>query len=334
MHNGKTGLLQFTQQPLQMKQISAEIKAEFRTENGFESDGGMAMLFTSNLAETPFAKDPAVVRLGERYFLYYSVFFGDTLGIGMAFSDDMERWQEYGRFPTTQECESTGVGAPGAIVRDGKVHLFYQTYGTWEKDAICHAWSEDGLHFEKDESNPVFRPTADWCCGRAIDADVCRFKDRYYLYFATRDHEMRIQKLGAAWTPLTSDFSRDSWTQACRHAILAPEMVWEQECTEAPACVVDGERLYLFYGGAYNRKPQQIGCAVSEDGIHFEKMDSLPFLTNGEPGSWNAEESGHPFAFRDTDGTVWLFYQGFDGETWRITRTKLDFRDGRPVLVI
>ena len=189
MHNGKTGLLQFTQQPLQMKQISAEIKAEFRTENGFESDGGMAMLFTSNLAETPFAKDPAVVRLGERYFLYYSVFFGDTLGIGMAFSDDMERWQEYGRFPTTQECESTGVGAPGAIVRDGKVHLFYQTYGTWEKDAICHAWSEDGLHFEKDESNPVFRPTADWCCGRAIDADVCRFKDRYYLYFATRDHE-------------------------------------------------------------------------------------------------------------------------------------------------
>ena len=256
------------------------------------------MLFTSNLAEAPFAKDPAVIRLGKRYFLYYSVYFGDTLGIGIAFSEDMERWQEYGRFPITQECESTGVGAPGAIVRDGKVHLFYQTYGTWEKDAVCHAWSADGLHFEKDESNPVFRPTADWCCGRAIDADVCRFKDRYYLYFATRDHEMRIQKLGAAWTPLTSDFSRDSWTQACRHAVLA----------------------------------QQIGCAVTEDGIHFEKLDSVPFLANGEPGSWNAEESGHPFAFRDEDGTAWLFYQGFDGETWRITRRKLEFRDGRPVL--
>ena len=290
------------------------------------------MLFTSYLADAPFAKDPAVARLGDKYFLYYSVLFGETLGIGIAFSTDLENWKEYGRFPITQECERTGVGAPGAVVRDGRLHLFYQTYGGWKEDAICHAWSDDGFHFEKDETNPVFRPDNDWCCGRAIDADICKYKGRYFLYFATRDHEMRIQKLGAAWTPEDSDFSRKSWIQACRHAILAPEMIWEQECTEAPACVVDGDRLYLFYGGAYNCKTQQIGCAVSEDGIHFEKLWSRPFLSNGKPGSWNAEESGHPYVFRDIDGTVFLFYQGYDGEVWRITRSRMSFQNGYPVL--
>ena len=61
----------------------------------------------------------------------------------------------------------------------GKIHLFYQTYGNWEKDAICHAWSQDGIHFTKNPENPVFHPAATWCCGRAIDADVCVFGGKY-----------------------------------------------------------------------------------------------------------------------------------------------------------
>jgi len=79
----------------------------------------------------------------------------------------MESWQVVGGFPLTQPCEEKGVGAPAAIVLNGKVHLFYQTYGNREKDAICHAVSDDGLRFEKDPTNPIFHPTDDWCCGRA-----------------------------------------------------------------------------------------------------------------------------------------------------------------------
>lgn len=290
------------------------------------------MLFTSYLGENPFAKDPAVVKLNGEYFLYYSIWVKELLGIGISKSADMENWTEVGVFPITQECEKTGVGAPGAMVRDGVIHLFYQTYGTGAKDAICHAWSTDGIHFTKDETNPVYHPTGDWCCGRAIDADICQFGDKYFLYIATRDHEFRIQKVGAAWTTLDSDFSRNSWTQACKRAVVAPEMQWEMTCIEAPACVVRDGKIYMFYGGAYNRSPQQIGCAVSEDGVNFEKISPLPLLPNGPAGSWNAEESGHPYAFEDDDGQVYLFYQGYDGTTWRLSKTKVAFKNGLPVI--
>ena len=61
----------------------------------------------------------------------------------------------------------------GWFVLRGRLHLFYQTYGNGRRDAICHAWSDDGLNFTRDLSNPVFRPTGDWNCGRPQSAPAC-----------------------------------------------------------------------------------------------------------------------------------------------------------------
>lgn len=302
------------------------------------------MLFTSTRCGKNFAKDPAVVHFHGQYFLYFSDLpnaeekaSGSSLEVGIAYSDDMEHWHIYGTLPKTQECEKNGIGAPAAIVISDRVHLFYQTYGNRQKDAICHAVSTDGIHFQKDETNPVFRPTADWCCGRAIDADVCIFGDRLMLYTATRDHSMKIQKIAAAYAPLNSDFSRKDFVQLCRSAVLTPELLWEQECIEAPATIVRDGNLYLFYGGAYNCSPQQIGCAVSADGRTFDKLFiDRPLIACGEAGSWNADESGHPYVFQDDDGKIWLFYQGTNdkGHTWYITRTEIGFgSDGVPFVI-
>jgi len=295
------------------------------------------MLFTNESRGTPFAKDPAVVRFQHQYFLYHSTgnFLPDgslNLGIGIAVSADLENWHIMGDVPCTQPCEAKGIGAPAAIVLRGQIHLFYQTYGNWRDDAICHAVSDDGLHFTKDPTNPIYRPQNDWCCGRAIDADVVVFHDRLYLYFATRDHEMRVQKLGAAWAELHASFAADSWHHAANQSILAPEMQWEQECIEAPATLVHAGRIYLFYGGAYNCKPQQVGCAVSDDGVHFTRISSGPLLGPGPQGAWNSCESGHPYVFSDDDGTDYLFYQGSAdmGKTWYLSRAKITWNGGMP----
>ena len=89
--------------------------------------------------------------------------------IGIAESRNLVNWSRVGEITPASglEYERKGLCAPCALVRDGKVHLFYQTYGNGAKDAICHAVSKDGINFERDRTNPIFRPTGDWNCGRA-----------------------------------------------------------------------------------------------------------------------------------------------------------------------
>lgn len=286
-----------------------------------------------------FAKDPCVVRLGNTYFMYYSkpvLVDGerDSLSIGIARSDDLEHWQIVGALYAEQVAEGNGIGAPGAIVRDGMVHLFYQSYGQFPRDFICHATSEDGLHFTRDATNPIVMPEGEWNNGRAIDADVVLFGDTLFLYWATRDPAGDIQMLGVSSAAGDSGFHREDFVQRCDASILRPELAWEKTCIEAPAAMARDGKVYMFYAGAYNCAPQQIGCAVSEDGVHFTRIFDEPLLAPGPAGSWNASESGHPYVFEDTDGAVHLFYQGSGdmGQNWRLSRKRIAFVDGVPAI--
>lgn len=175
-----------------------------------------------------------------------------------------------------------------ARVLNGKVQLFYQTYGNRPRDAICHAVSAAGIHFERDSSNPVFAPTGAWNAGRAIDAEAVPFNDQLLLFFATRDPLMKTQMLGVATAPLASDFSRSTWKQLSDGPVLKPELPWETRCIEAPSVLQRGDTRYLFYGGGYNNDPQQIGGAVSKDGVHFQRLFIEP--PAAEPRSpWRME---------------------------------------------
>ncbi len=237
------------------------------------------MKFADTSKGRPFSKDPAVVHYKGKYWMYYSLPpFGDGRdddgwSIGISTSDDLVSWSKAGDlFGQKGGCEKKGIAAPGAIVLNDQIHLFYQTYGNGRNDAICHAVSEDGIHFTRNSTNPIFAPTGSWNAGRAIDADVIAHDGKLFLYFATRDPAMKIQMLGVATAPLDSDFSRECWTQRCDAPILKPELPWEQTCIEAAAVCKKNDRLFMFYAGAYNNRPQQIGCAVSRDGFFLETV--------------------------------------------------------------
>ena len=289
--------------------------------------------------EIPFAKDPHVVFFKGRYLMYYSIppMKGEEKSgwnIGIAESHNLIDWNRIGEIipDKNADYEKNGLCPPGALVKKGKVHLFYQTYGNGKKDAICHAVSKDGITFQRDPSNPIFSPTGEWNCGRAIDAEVCEFNGRYYLYFATRDKAYEKQLLGVATAPSNTDFSRDDWTQAVDSSILSPELPWEGKCVEGASIVNKGGKLYMFYAGAYNNSPQQIGVAMSQDGIHWERLFSEPFVPNGKQGEWNSSESGHPHLFLDKNGRTYLFYQGNNdhGKTWYITNEEILWKEGIP----
>lgn len=298
------------------------------------------MLFTDSLGGVSAAKDPAVVKFSGRYIMYYSVMPAVSnpsagWGIGIAESHDLIHWDILGRVTPEGELEAKGICAPGATVYDGKVHIFYQTYGGFQNDAICHAYSSDGIHFIRNKTNPIVRAKGDWNIGRAIDADVCIFEGELYLYFATRNLNGNIQLLGVSKCPLDGKFERNSWEQCCDEAILKPELEWEKECIEAAATLVRNGKVYMFYGGAFNNSPQQIGVAVSEDAVHFTRLFEEPFLKNGEWGSWNFCESGHPYIFEDEDGKTYLFYQGNNdwGKSWYLSMVEIGFEDGIPYII-
>jgi len=284
----------------------------------------------------PYAKDPSVVYFNNQYFLYYStpgVNF-QNWNIGIASSNDLLHWKKVGELNPSAPYEKNGLCAPGALLKDGKIHLFYQTYGNGKGDAICHATSGDGINFIRDETNPIFHPTGDWTCGRAIDAEVIQFKNNFFLYFATRYTSYKIQMQGVASAPLNTTFKRTDWTQLTDYSILKPELSWEKNCIEGASCIKKGNYLYMFYAGAYNNEPQQIGVARSKDGVHWKRVSNTPFLPNGEPGSWNESESGHPAIFKDKDGKTYLFYQGNNdkGKTWFLSKREVVWKNDLPQL--
>jgi predicted GH43/DUF377 family glycosyl hydrolase len=289
----------------------------------------------------PFAKDPSVVRFKGRYLMYYSVSpYGDKRAndgwsIGIATSTDLDHWSKIGELLPVQDCESKGLCAPGAWVHQGRVHLFYQTYGNGPKDAICHAWSDDGVTFTRDATNPIFAPQGEWTAGRAIDAEVFPVGDRLFLYFATRDPAMKVQMVGVAGAPLTSDFSRPHWRLLVDGPILRPELPWERKCIEAPTLLRRGDTLWMFYAGGYNNEPQQIGVATSRDGLTWTRFSDQPLLANGAADAWNASESGHPGVFVDDDGRTHLFFQGNrdKGKTWYLSRQEITWPGNRPTPV-
>jgi predicted GH43/DUF377 family glycosyl hydrolase len=292
----------------------------------------------------PFSKDPSVIRFKDRYLMYFSLPPFDAKlaptnapkgwSIGIAESKDLLAWSKVTELRPEQPCDAKGLCAPGALVLEGRVHIFYQTYGNGPKDALCHAVSDDGVTFTRHPQNPVFRPHGAWTSGRAIDAEAFPLNGKLLLYFATRDPNMVTQMVGVASADLTSDFGPAAWTQLRDGPVLRPELPWEKKCIEAPTVLRRGDTLFMFYAGGYNNEPQQVGVASSADGVTWARLSAEPLLPNGKPGEWNASESGHPGIFGEADGQTWLFFQGNadKGKTWFLSRVGIEWKAGRPAV--
>jgi predicted GH43/DUF377 family glycosyl hydrolase len=298
------------------------------------------MYADSTRRSKPWSKNPHVICFDGRYLMYTSVLpveGSKSREIEITESQDLVHWKNVGIISVQEAYEKNGISAPGVLVINGKVHVFYQTYGNGANDALCHAVSDNGIsNFKRNPTNPIFRPDGAWNCGRAIDAEVFFYRNRYLLYYATRDPEMKIQMQGVATAPANTDFSRNDWTHHSKEEpILKPELPWEGKCIEAASIIERNGKLYMFYGGGYNNWPQQVGVAESNDGISWKRLSDEPLLRNGKPGEWNSSESGHPHIFEDIDGRTYLFFQGNDdkGFTWFISKVEIGWNEQGPYIM-
>ena len=299
------------------------------------------MYFADTVSGRPFSKDPAVVKFQGRYLLYYSLpdypnKASTGWSIGIAASANLVEWKKIGELKNSGEAERNGFCSPGAIVLGDRIHLFYQTYGNARHDAICHAWSKDGIAFTRDPTNPVFRPTGSWNCGRAIDADVIAHQGRLLLYWATRDPAFKIQMQGVAarrWpATLPGTNGRNSIPKArfsspnCHGRALALRpQPWPGTVTGSTC----------FTGATTTTRRSRSAWPSAATAFTSLACPTSPFLPNGPPGTWNSSESGHPFFFHDDDGNDYLFFQGNNhrGRTWYLSMMPIEWKDDKPVLV-
>ena len=122
--------------------------------------------------------DPAAVQFGGRIFLYYSAVGTGPDSIGLAVSDDGERFDKVGRVLPGR--------APEVVERDGLLHLFFQVQ-RGEGYELHVVTSSDGFDFGPlDTAEPaVFAPSAgSWDAQSIITARISRDGDAYLMAYA------------------------------------------------------------------------------------------------------------------------------------------------------
>lgn len=285
------------------------------------------------------AEDPEVVRFGDRYLLYYVMPPGEAVQrqpwhIGIAESRDLETFHKVAEIAPSDLGERNGIAVGSVLVHRNKVHLFYFSYGSGANDSIGLATSDDGLWFTPHPANPIFRASGEWNCGRAISPHVVKVGERWRMYACTRDPEMSRQSILLAEAPVASDLGPQAWTQLGSGELFGPELDWEHESTESPSLIQHEGRWYMFYGGGYWTRPQQIGCAVSVDGVRFVRLDERPLLPYQSGVDGAPLERASPSVFRDPQGNDHLFVQesADRGRNWRVVRYPLRWEGGRPVI--
>ncbi len=281
-----------------------------------------------------YSKDPYVIRFKGKYWLYFSrpPIKGQSPRpgwiTGIAQSEDLINWKLIGHIQPLQDSEWE-ITAPYVKVVKDQVIIIYQCWRPGKKHALCMAVSNDGINFTPHPENPIFTPAGDWNNGRVIDADLIETSDgRRLLYGVTRDKAGKIQQVIVAEGTPGVELTKARWKQTFTDSILKPELPWEKRCIEAPTVIERNGKLFMFYAGGFNNDPQQIGVAVSTDGIQWTRLWTVPFIPNGPKGQWNASESGHPGVFLDDNGQTWLFFQGNNtrGKDWFISRVKIGWR--------
>jgi predicted GH43/DUF377 family glycosyl hydrolase len=210
---------------------------------------------------------PAVLKIGNRYHMWFT---GQARGhswIGYATSDDGKTWQRMSRKPVLSAempWEKLAVMCPHVLYdEEAKVYRMWYSGGEQhEPNAIGYATSPDGLSWTKHENNPIFKPEPKnkWEQERVTGCQVIRRGDWYLMFY--------IGFLDGSSAQIGLARSRDGITNWQRHAanplIRRGKDRWDHDAVYKPYAMFDGGRWLLWYNGR-NGGREQIGL-VTHDG--------------------------------------------------------------------
>jgi predicted GH43/DUF377 family glycosyl hydrolase len=169
---------------------------------------------------------------------------------------------------------------------------------------IGQAVSADGLVWVK-YWEPVLpiQSLESWDSGFLEGPSVIKNETGYHMWYAAYDGYFNGQvtdgKVCIGYA--TSDNGLD-WVRYSDEPVMMPDAdSWESVYVQDPHVIYYNDQYHMWYGGVdhYDYFGQQVGYAVSDDGINWTKSPANPVLTLGEAGSWDANTSSFPSVLLD-----------------------------------
>jgi SAM-dependent methyltransferase len=267
------------------------------------------------------------VRPHGRLVMFFTAYGGSpsdvTRSIGRAESDDGVRWVRQPDRPVLEAGVpgdwDDGGAAAGSVVRiEADRYLMY--YSGRNRDGrfigIGLAESEDTVRWRKLPGNPILSVDDYADLRHLVLADVFRAESGIWVMHAEGWHVpedgFRVYQARGDGPDAFRPEGNGSWVLG-----VVPG-TWESHHVANPKCVeVEPSRFLLAYNGATKARDFQVGLAVSEDLLNWDRYWPCPVLSRSHPlcSDGFRVESGFMLAEEIRAGTPRMWYFGSDTRT-------------------
>jgi predicted GH43/DUF377 family glycosyl hydrolase len=248
--------------------------------------------------------------------------------VGVAWSDDLMRWEKefdnpiFGPSEVTGSADARGTTGPFILYEKGTYYLFY--FGTTERGyekgtkTLNLATSSDLHQWKRYSGNPIISPAGHGWRREAIwHPNIVKTGPTYYLFFNASGIVRGVNEEFIGYAT-----SRDlfHWTVDDIHSPLligsGEPGSWDSSMrTGDPSVYRVGDHWYMAYY-SWDRVHAQDGLAwttAEEFPLGWRRWGDNPVLRIGAPGSFDALHAAKPFVFRSGD-RHYHFYTAVDEE--------------------
>ena len=275
-----------------------------------------------------------VLKDGATYKMWYTAggfnYPPDTLmrsRITYATSTDGISWNKYSGNPVldvsyTGGWDSLGVETVSILIDSSapvnqRYKMWYAGQNTNEyRYDIGYAYSPDGINWTK-HPNRVLQvgSSSEWDSGFLEGPSVIKDGNTYKMWYCGYDAIVNGNSTdGKANIGYATSADGISWTKYPANPIIVTGTnSWDSTYVQDPHVIKENGEYHMWFGGGQDGEhyDQQVGYAVSADGITWVKSPLNPVLTRGNSGTWDDILSSFPSVLND-DGEYKMWYTGRD----------------------